>query len=200
MMGQRDRYVRQNCEVTPSDGNASYPGVKSIIPYNNLAKPVGKPLAAEGQLLYLYGRVFDKNCVPLKDAVVDIWQTDPYGERVKPSGSELALPDPIFAGSGRAYTNDNGEFFFMTLYPAPSGSKRAPKIHAYVTHPEMKTLKTSLYFAGDRRNDEDSHYKRLFEPQRKRVSIEVMPRSDKDGALQGQIDLIMDGNSAFRQF
>lgn len=199
MIGQRDRYVRQDCSTTPSDANASYPGAKNIIPYNNLAKPVGKPLAAEGQLLYIYGRVFDKNCVPLANATIDIWQPNPFGEYVKPSSEELSLPDPMFAGSGRAYTDQNGEFFFITLYPGPY-DRRAPHIHAYITHQEAKNLKTTLYFAGDRRNMEDTRFKRLFEPQRQKTSMEVMPRNDGSGALQATIDLVLDGSSTYRGF
>lgn len=198
-MGQRDRYVRQDCTPTPSDANASYPGAKHVIPYNNLAKPVGKPLAAEGQLIYLYGRVFDKNCVPLKGATVDIWQPNPFGEYVKPTKDELALPDPVFAGTGRAYTDTNGEFFFITLYPGPY-AKRAPHIHAYISHPEAKNLKTTLYFAGDRRNADDLRYKRLFEPQRQKLSFDVMPRTDNSGILQGTIDIILNGSSTYRGF
>lgn len=199
LIGQRDRFVRQNCEPTPRDANASYPGAKRIIPYNNLAQPVGKPLPEEGQQIYIYGRIFDKNCVPLKNAIIDIWQPNPFGEYVKPTGEELSLPDPVFAGTGRAYTDSNGEFFFVTLYPGPYG-KRAPHIHAYITHPEAKNLKTTFYFAGDRRNVDDPRFKRLFEPQQRKVSMEVMDRKDGSGALQASIDIVLDGTSVYRGF
>ena len=179
--------VLTECKPTPVATNESYPGEAKIVKSSKLPRPAGKAEFALGQLVYLSGRVLDENCVPVVGAVVDIWQTDSRGRYRYPDKGSLVNPYPVFAGSGRAVTDNLGRYSFITIYP---GSYRtfvpkpepghyvvnAPHIHFYITHDDFKPLLTKMYFEGDRRNDADPSLKKLNEELRKRISAELYPR------------------------
>ena len=176
-----------DCKPTPVATNESYPGEAKIMQSSKLARPAGKTEFALGQLVYLSGRVLDENCVPVAGAVVDIWQTDSRGRYRYPDKGSLVNPYPVFAGSGRAVTDNLGRYSFITIYP---GSYRtfiskpepghyvvnAPHVHFYITHDDFKPLLTKMYFEGDRRNEADPSLKKLNEELRKRISVELYPR------------------------
>src|SRR4051812_19766721 len=81
---QKIEYVSSKCQVTPSiafkNKKDGYPGKNSIASSNNLALPAGKSVYAPGQKVYIYGHVLDKNCVPVSDAIVEIWQAGVDGK------------------------------------------------------------------------------------------------------------------------
>lgn len=125
--------ILPECKPTPSrPAGAGYPGEGKVVKSSNLRLKTGAAVPALGQPVTIIGRVLDGGCIPLQDAVVEIWQADGGGEAGK---------DPNFAGSGRAVTNNLGEFQFVTVEP---GGKQAV-IHFRVTHPAFPTLTTDLY-------------------------------------------------------
>ena len=67
-----DKFIGK-CSKTPYiGGNDNYPGRGKIVPSNKLALPAGKSAYANGQLVYIAGRILDENCVPISDAIVEI--------------------------------------------------------------------------------------------------------------------------------
>src|SRR5437879_3782758 len=80
---QKNTY-NSKCAVTPSINKAidSYPGKNGIVSSNDLALPVGKAVYANGQRVYISGHVLDKNCVPVSDAIIEIWQATPDGKYI----------------------------------------------------------------------------------------------------------------------
>ena len=106
------------CVPTPGLNQADhYPGKAAIVTNNNLVLPTGKAVYAKGQILNISGRVLDKNCVPVSDAVIDIWQTDMEGKYITSTANERANPYPHFTGSGRAVTDNMGHYSFTTVFP-----------------------------------------------------------------------------------
>lgn len=181
----QDAFVSQCGTPTPSTRAVNYPGVSNIVLSNNLARPTGKAQYANGQLLYVSGRVTDKNCVPVANAIIDLWQANPFGQYRWASRDELLNPEPLFAGSGRAVTDNMGRYNFITLFPGSVGSG-APHIQLRITHPDFKPLDTSMYFRGDRRNAADSRYK--------------ANKSDAQGQLLSTVTTAADGNSLNAEF
>ena len=183
------------CALTAALRTANYPGTEAIFPTNNLIRPTGKSQAAEGQRLTILGRVLDRNCMPVGDALVEIWQPDPFGKWNFPSRAELANPYPVFAGTGRASTSGDGRFSFITLFPGPVGSS-APAIHIRVKAPQMEPFETVLFFENDARNDEDPIYKKLSPQTREGVTLRMNPLSGQPG-FAGLIDIVLSGEEKY---
>ena len=183
------------CQLTSALRVTNYPGVQAIPNSNNLIKPAGKSIEAEGQRLTLIGRLLDKNCLPVKDARVEIWQPDPYGKWVFASRAELANPHPVFVGAGRASTNANGAFTFITLFPAPVG-KDAPSIRIRVVAPDMKPFETLLFFENDFRNATDPLYQKLSPQAQQSVTMRMNALSGLPG-YAGLIDIVLPGEAPY---
>mgnify|MGYP000235323065 CR=1 FL=1 len=69
--------VIERCKLTPVIFLPYIP--EKIAPYNNLLRTPGTPEVARGAKIIIQGRVLDENCVPVTDALVEIWQEDAFG-------------------------------------------------------------------------------------------------------------------------
>lgn len=196
-----DQFVSKCHAITPSTTVSNYPGSNKIILSNNLARPTGKAMNAPGQLLYLSGRVTDENCVPVPNAIIDLWHANPFGEYRWAARDELLNPEPIFAGNGRAVTDNLGRYQFTTLFPGAVGSS-APHVNMRVSQPDFGTLNTSMYFRGDRRNSSDSRFKAYKSASQALLLGDVTMRDAKniDAGLTANYDIVLKGRSDYRQY
>lgn len=167
----------------------NYPGVNKIPSGNNLVMPAGKAVEAEGQKLLLIGRILDKNCMPIKDAQIEIWQADPFGKWFLATRADLVSAVPVFAGAGRTYSSNLGEFIFTTLFPAPL-DKRAPFINIRVKVRDMKPFETQLFFERDGRNGTDKTYNALKGDAPRSVTMRMQPLANYNG-FAGMIDIVL---------
>ncbi len=193
---------RLDCKLaTPKVIGKAYPGRDKINPFNKLAIPPGKAVYAKGEILHLMGRVYDKDCVPVEGAVIELWQRDSAGKYRWVDVGDLVSPDAVFAGTGRAVSNNIGEYKFITVFPGVKG-KEAPHLNIRVTHPDFPTLTTKIYFAGDRRNDDDKTLRRIKSPRKELLMATVIPSSSPAGQyhLQAFFDIILAGKGKYRQF
>lgn len=197
----QDAFVLKCHAPTPSVSSSNYPGVNKIILSNNLARPAGKAINANGQLLFLSGRITDENCVPISNAIVDIWQTNPFGEYRWAARDELLNPEPIFAGSGRAVTDNLGRYQFTTLFPGGNG-KNAPHIYMRIQHPDFKPLDTSMYFRGDRRNSGDPKFRALKSDSQALLLGNVSPRDPlrPETGLDAVFNITLGGRNVYRSY
>lgn len=207
-----DRYIDTQCQTTPMIGTGNYPGFVNVMTNNRLALPPGKVLVAEGQPVYFYARVLDANCVPVSEAKVELWHADPQGRYRYATKAMLATPDATFAGSGRTNTTNLGEFMFFTVYPGPYQYyitvnkqkilvKRAPHFNIRISHEDMGTFDTNLYFQGDRHNPEDDKLKKMSADKQAKVMMRVMPRDgDWNHGVQAVIDIVLPKASPWRRF
>lgn len=187
-----------SCKKTPSAATSKAPKEDAILTFNNLAKPWGKSDNAEGQLVFFSGRITDLQCVPVTGATVELWQANPFGKEVLPTAAMLSGPNPMFAGAGRTYTNNQGKFTFVTVFPGATGKNAAPKLNIRITHPELKPFTTSLYFEGDRRNLDDPALKRVKEEDRHKLQMKV--DDSRPGMLGVNADIVLEGNDARKGF
>ena len=119
-------------------------------PWRNRLCPDEEP----GEPLTIRGTVTDaRECRPIADATLDIWQTNARGWY----SNMLGLQNPSRQGSfnlrGRVRTNPDGQFEFHSVvpgrYPLPWPLTRPKHIHLIVTHPDYEDLTTQIYFEGD---------------------------------------------------
>jgi protocatechuate 3,4-dioxygenase beta subunit len=194
----------ERCHVTPTIAGAAraYPGRDKIIHSNKLAMPAGKAVYAQGEIIYLQGRVYDEFCVPVEGASIEIWQADTTGKYKWEKWGELKSPAPSFAGSGQAITNNLGEYQFLTVFPSPYGN-RAPHIHFRVTHPDFSTLNTEVFFAEDRRNLRDPNLNRLPASLRNLLTAQVTlpnPNLMPESYLVARFEIVLRGQNKFKHY
>ena len=204
----QDEYLSR-CQVTPaiSASSSDYPGRESIIRSGKMALPAGKSLWAAGQIMFLSGRVLDENCVPVSDAVVELWHTNPGGKYVVASGGDRANPYPTFAGTGRAVTNNLGVYRFVTVFPG-TYDNGAPHLHVRVAHTQFSPLFTEIFFRDDLRNGNDGKLMSLRPALRERLLADVWPRDPRDSAndpqaaegLNAALDITLKGKNKYRRF
>lgn len=196
-----DPFILQCHAPTPALAGVDYPGANKIILSNNLARPAGKSDNAPGQLLFISGRVTDENCVPVANAIVDIWQANPFGQYRWAARDELLNPEPVFAGNGRAVTDNMGRYQFTTLFPGAYG-KQAPHVNLRITHPDFKELATVMYFRGDRRNSSDPRFKAQKPIAQALLLGDVMLRDPNNAStgIETTFNITLKGSSTFRSY
>ncbi len=182
------------CTPTTRVAAEHYPGAKAIPTGNNLLQPAGKAVAAEGQKITIQGRVVDKNCAPVQEAIVELWQNSPTGRWLLAGAEDLANPNPIFAGAGRTYTDNDGRFTFITAFPAPL-AKRAPFVNIKVSGQGIPDLSTALYFSGDARNAGDAGFAKL-----KGKFTTIAVEQGENGELTGSIELVIGAKAPYRVY
>ncbi len=136
-----------------NEDKTSYP--KEFNRTNNLARPIKNGLYdAEGERIVIYGRLLDRNCVPVSDAKIYIWQANKEGYVQYPIKTPNEFShhqkwiDPNFNGTGIANTDNMGRFQFITIKPG-SFTKVTPHIHFIVEHEKLNGLSSKFYFAKE---------------------------------------------------
>jgi protocatechuate 3,4-dioxygenase beta subunit len=113
----------------------------------------GEPI---GQRIILSGRVLDEDGRPVPRTVVETWQANASGRYMHALDQWEAPLDPNFTGAGRAVTDDEGRYRFVTIEPGAypwknhSNAWRPKHIHFSLLGPAFATrLVTQMYFPGD---------------------------------------------------
>jgi protocatechuate 3,4-dioxygenase alpha subunit len=140
---------------------------------------------AEGEKIILIGRITDGTGAAVGDGCVELWQ---------PSPAASATWD----GFGRAGTDADGNFRFVTLKPGPVGgapganTPQAP--HMALTlfaRGLLIHLQTRAYFAGEPLNDTDPLLSSLA-PAR-RATLIAQPAGDQNGIPVWRLDIRLQG-------
>ncbi len=159
----------------------------------DLTQVAGRKGRAQGQLLYVSGRVLDRQGNPVRGGKVQIWQANCHGKYLHPNDDNPAPIDPCFEGFAVVNTDDEGRYLFKTIkpsaYPAAPGRMRPSHIH-FEVFGKRERLITQLYFQGDAHQDSDtwlqsSHRKETIvmpildpvtgmEPDAKRVAFDIV--------------------------
>lgn len=134
---------------------------------------------AAGQPAWLDGVVTDTAGVPVRGAVVEIWQCDHNGHYHHPGDGGRA--DPAFQGFGRVAVDAQGRYRFRTLKPVPYGG-RTPHIHVKVKVGPREALTTQLYVQGDPGNEHDFLWRRLGAAERTAITVPFATGADGLGA------------------
>jgi protocatechuate 3,4-dioxygenase, beta subunit len=135
----------------------------------------GDRIYSKGRPSWIEGVVTDLDGQVLKGGTVEIWQCDADGHYDHPSDG--AKIDPAFQGFGRVRLNDDGEFRFRTIKPAPYVG-RTPHIHVKIYLGGRELLTTQLYVADDPGNSKDAIWRRMSEADRASVTARFLPVAD----------------------
>jgi protocatechuate 3,4-dioxygenase alpha subunit len=157
--------------------------------------PAGHPDA-----IRIEGRLFDGAGDPVPDGLIEIWQANAAGRYAHPEDRREELPlEEGFTGFGRAPTDADGRFAFVTVkpgpVPGPDGTTQAPHIDVSVLgRGLLHRVVTRIYFPDEEAaNAADPVLGSITNPEQRDTLI----ARDKDGVLRFDIHLQGDRETAF---
>jgi len=116
-------------------------------PYFKANSPERTSLLTDGMTgtqLVITGYVYDTNCQPVANALLDFWQADANG----------VYDNSGYTLRGRQFTDANGAYTLTTVVPGLYPG-RTEHIHFKVQAPNGKILTSQLFFPGVVQNDSD---------------------------------------------
>jgi protocatechuate 3,4-dioxygenase beta subunit len=135
-----------------------YPVRKPVDGGTDLTRLPGAEGPAQGELIYVMGRVLNMKGEPVRAAQLEIWQANARGRYTHPSDGNPAPLDPNFQGYAQLRTDAEGRYRFKTVkpgaYPVGGDWIRPPHIH-FDVHGDVNRLVTQMYFAGEALNEKD---------------------------------------------
>ncbi|HYO08837.1 MAG TPA: protocatechuate 3,4-dioxygenase [Tepidisphaeraceae bacterium] len=148
--------------------------------------------SAVGEVTHLTGRILDARGNPVRNAVVEIRQTDARGAYVHSESGNADRRDKHFQGFGRFLTGSTGEYYFRTIKPVPYPG-RTPHIHFAIKPPGQERLTTQCYIKGHAQNAGDGVLRGVRDPrQRESVQVEFKPIPEsKINELAARFDVVM---------
>src|SRR5215475_9243599 len=129
---------------------------------------------AVGEITHLSGRILDPRGDPLRNVLVEIWQTDNNGVYLN-SHDTHAKREANFQGFGRFMTGSTGEYYFRTVKPVPYPG-RTRHIHFAIKMKGREKWTTQCYVKGEPQNARDGILNSIRDPKaRESVIIDFAP-------------------------
>jgi protocatechuate 3,4-dioxygenase beta subunit len=162
----------------------------------------GKPI---GERIIVEGRVIDEDGRPVRDSLVELWQANAAGRYAHRVDRHDAPLDPNFTGAGRALTDAEGRYRFVTIKPGAypwlnhSNAWRPAHIHFSLWGPSFLTrLVTQMYFPGDPLLALDPIYNSVPDPRgRERLLANFdLALTEPEHALGYRFDIVLRGRHA----
>ena len=113
----------------------------------------GEPL---GERIIVSGRVLDEDGRAVRNTLIEMWQANSAGRYQHRKDQHQAPLDPDFTGCGRAMTDNEGRYRFVTIKPGAYPWRNHPNawrpahLHFSLFGPAFVTrLVTQMFFPGD---------------------------------------------------
>jgi protocatechuate 3,4-dioxygenase beta subunit len=190
-------------QATPSQTEGPfYPIVEQKDKDNDLTRLQGRNHGAQGETIFIEGRILNTSGAPLANALVEIWQANTWGRYRHQRDPNAAPLDPGFQGWGQTTSDAQGRYRFKTIkpgaYPAGPGWTRPPHIHFKVACPGYVTLITQMYFPAQPRNKDDLILQNLPRVQQPMLIAKPQPdnnaevkASEKTGEAVFRFDIVL---------
>jgi len=154
-----------------------------------------------GERIIVSGRVLDGDGKPVRRSLVEVWQCNAAGRYAHAKDTHDAPLDPNFPGFGRALTDEEGWYRFVSIKPGayPWGNHtnawRPAHIHfSLFGNAYAQRLITQMYFPGDPLLELDPIYHSVPEFARSRlISTFDLGLTVEGTALGYRFDIILGG-------
>ncbi|MFC6015858.1 protocatechuate 3,4-dioxygenase subunit beta [Plantactinospora solaniradicis] len=162
----------------------------------------GEPL---GQRIIVHGRVLDGNGRPVPNTLVEIWQPNAAGRYRHANDNWPAPLDPNFTGVGRAMTDGDGRYRFVTVQPGAYPWRNHPNawrpahIHfSLFGQAFTQRLVTQMYFPGDPLFFQDPIFNSIRDPlaRERLISRYDHAVTEPEWALGFEFDIVLRGREA----
>lgn len=160
---------------------------------------------AQGERIIVEGRVLDEDARPIAGTLVELWQANAAGRYAHPNDQHDAPLDPNFTGAGRAITDAEGRYRFVTIKPGAypwrnhANAWRPAHLHFSLFGPSFLTrLITQMYFPGDPLLPHDPIYNSTPDPasRLRMVSSFDFDLTKPEWALGYRFDMVVRGRQA----
>jgi len=158
-----------------------------------------------GERIIVTGRVLDTDGRPVRNALVEVWQTNAAGRYAHKRDQHPAPLDPNFTGAGRCLTDADGRYRFVTVKPGAYPWKNHPNawrpahIHFSVFGTAFtQRLVTQMYFPGDPLMAHDPILQSISSPEARErlVAAFDLDITQPEWALGYRWDLVLRGPRA----
>jgi protocatechuate 3,4-dioxygenase beta subunit len=162
----------------------------------------GEPL---GERIIVGGKVMDEDGRPVPNTLIELWQCNAAGRYNHIVDQHQAPLDPNFTGTGRAMSDAEGNYKFVTVKPGayPWGNHanawRPAHIHFSLFGPSFLTrLVTQMYFPGDPLLPLDPIFNCVDDPKARDTMIANfdLDRTVPEFALGYRFDIVLRGRNA----
>jgi protocatechuate 3,4-dioxygenase, beta subunit len=162
----------------------------------------GEPL---GERIIVAGRVLDDNGRPIPHTLIELWQANAAGRYCHDRDNHPAPLDANFSGAGRAMTDENGNYQFITIKPGAypwknhANAWRPAHIHFSLFGPAFATrLVTQMYFPGDPLFAFDPIFQSIPDEQARQRLIASfdLDKTQPEFALGYQFNIVLRGREA----
>ncbi len=159
----------------------------------------------QGQRIVVAGKVIDEDGRPVRGTLVEIWQANAAGRYLHSRDNHPAPLDPNFTGAGRALTDDDGVYRFLTIRPGAYPWRNHPNawrpahIHFSLFGAAWASrLVTQMYFPGDPLIPLDPILQSIpdEEARRRLVSSFELDLTEPEWALGYRFDIVLRGREA----
>jgi protocatechuate 3,4-dioxygenase beta subunit len=160
----------------------------------------GEPI---GERIILHGRVLVEDGRPVPQTLVEIWQANAAGRYAHGVDNHAAPLDPNFSGTGRAVTDADGRYRFLTIMPGRYpfqnhyNAWRPAHVHFSLLGPNFLTrLVTQMFFPGDPLQAFDPIFHGVPASARDRVIAAFdIDATEPDWSLAFRFDLVLRGRN-----
>jgi protocatechuate 3,4-dioxygenase beta subunit len=157
-----------------------------------------------GQRIIVSGRVLDEDGRAVPNTLIEIWQANAAGRYVHINDQHDAPLDPNFSGAGRAVTDNEGRYKFITIRPGAyswqnhENAWRPAHIHFSLFGPSfLSRLVTQMYFPDDPLFDFDPMFTSVDPKARQRmVSRFSLFTTIPEWGLGFEWDIVLRGTNA----
>jgi protocatechuate 3,4-dioxygenase beta subunit len=162
----------------------------------------GEPI---GERIVVSGRVLDENSRPVAHALVEMWQANSAGRYRHAVDDHDAPLDPNFTGCGRALTDGEGRYRFVTVKPGAYpwrnhyNAWRPAHLHFSLFGIGLvQRLVTQMYFPGDQLLHYDPMYNSVPDEKARlrMISSFDWETTIPDVALAFRYDIVLRGRDA----
>jgi protocatechuate 3,4-dioxygenase beta subunit len=162
----------------------------------------GEPL---GERIIVHGHVRDEDGRGVPNTLLEVWQANACGRYIHVVDQHPAPLDPNFTGAGRAQTDSDGYYRFVTIKPGayPWGNHhnawRPAHIHFSVFgHSFISRIVTQMYFPGDPLFAYDPIFNSVTDEKARTrmVSSFDLENTKPDWALCYRFDIVLRGRNA----
>ena len=162
----------------------------------------GEPL---GERIIVHGHVLDEDGRGVPNTLLEIWQANACGRYIHVRDQHPAPLDPNFTGAGRAQSDSEGYYRFVTIKPGAypwrntHNAWRPQHLHFSIFGPAFATrLVTQMYFPGDPLLPLDPIFNSTPDPEaRDRLICAYDPDlSEAEYALGYRFDIVLRGRVA----
>jgi protocatechuate 3,4-dioxygenase beta subunit len=148
----------------------------------DLTKVAGKSGTAKGDIINIFGQVFDQNGHTIEDVTIDLWQANSFGKYHHPHDDSEAPIDQHFQAWAILQSGVQGHFKFKTVmpgaYPLHSVNQRTPHIHLKISKLGYESLLTQLYFPDHPLNHKDGLFSRRTKKEQTMMTAQKTAKSD----------------------